>query len=64
MNFRGVIFLGIGAVLIVLVSYQWWRDVSRESSLQGCHPGIVIVGLRLGILLFILSEVCFFLAFF
>jgi heme/copper-type cytochrome/quinol oxidase subunit 3 len=58
-----VLFVFLIVVLFGLV-YQWWRDVSRESDFHGRHRGIVIHGLRWGILLFILSEVCFFLAFF
>jgi len=49
---------------VVVVSYQWWRDVSRESSFQGFHTNLVINGLRWGIALFIISEVLFFFSFF
>jgi len=57
-----LIFLGLA--LIILVIIQWWRDVSREGALQGLHTGIVELGLRWGIILFIVSEVFFFLSFF
>ena len=50
--------------LLFLVIFQWWRDIARESTLQGFHTTIVIKGLRWGIILFILSEVCFFFGFF
>lgn len=43
---------------------QWWRDVVRESSMQGYHRSVVSRGLRVGVVLFITSEVCFFFAFF
>lgn len=43
---------------------QWWRDVSREGTIQGYHRRPVVTGLRVGMVLFILSEVCFFFAFF
>lgn len=49
--------------IIILVS-QWWRDVSREGSYIGKHSYIVELGLRRGIILFIISEVFFFLSFF
>ena len=42
----------------------WWRDVIREGTYQGHHTLIVQRGLRWGMLLFIISEVCFFFAFF
>lgn len=43
---------------------QWWRDVAREATLQGRHTGVVELGLRWGIALFIVSEIFFFLSFF
>nr|UKB93168.1 cytochrome c oxidase subunit III [Lymnaea stagnalis] len=46
------------------ISYFWWRDVIRESTFQGHHGQNVAKGLKMGVSLFILSEVCFFLAFF
>jgi cytochrome c oxidase subunit 3 len=49
---------------LFLVSFQWWRDVSREGALMGFHTGIVELGLRWGMILFIVSEVFFFLSFF
>ena len=42
----------------------WWRDVVRESTYQGHHTLAVQVGLRYGMILFIVSEIMFFLAFF
>lgn len=53
-----------GLTLILLVMLQWWRDVSREGAYQGLHSGIVELGLRWGIILFIVSEIFFFLSFF
>lgn len=44
--------------------FQWWRDISREGAFQGLHSAIVELGLRWGMLLFITSEVFFFLRFF
>nr|AUI11284.1 cytochrome c oxidase subunit 3 [Calliostoma zizyphinum] len=54
----------MGVLLIVVSLLQWWRDVIRESTYQGFHTEKVVAGLRLGMVLFILSEVCFFFAFF
>jgi len=50
--------------LILIITAQWWRDVSREASLQGLHTLIVEKGLRWGIALFIVSEIIFFFSFF
>nr|ANZ03412.1 cytochrome c oxidase subunit III [Vitta usnea] len=54
----------LGLVLIALTMVQWWRDVIREGTFQGFHTGKVAKGLRWGMILFIVSEVCFFFAFF
>jgi cytochrome c oxidase subunit 3 len=54
----------VGAILTTLISFQWWRDVSRESRYQGLHTNIVSNGIKLGIILFITSEVLFFFSFF
>jgi len=51
-------------VLIFVVAFLWWRDVSREATYQGWHNLPVLRGLKTGILLFILREVIFFFRFF
>lgn len=56
--------LGNGLLLLALVIFQWWRDISAEASFQGIHAGIVELGMRWGIALFIVSEIFFFLSFF
>ena len=54
----------LGLALILLTVVQWWRDVSREATFQGKHTQKVEDGMRLGMVLFISSEVFFFVAFF
>nr|YP_010998210.1 cytochrome c oxidase subunit III [Vibrissina turrita]WEG23103.1 cytochrome c oxidase subunit III [Compsilura concinnata]WPJ85698.1 cytochrome c oxidase subunit III [Vibrissina turrita] len=54
----------LGNIIIILTIYQWWRDVTRESTYQGLHNNIVIIGLQWGMILFILSEILFFISFF
>lgn len=54
----------IGYLIIILTIYQWWRDVSREGIFQGKHTILVVKGLRWGIILFIISEIFFFISFF
>jgi len=44
--------------------YQWQWDISRKGRVQGHHRAIVELGLRWGMLLFIVSEILFFLRFF
>ena len=44
--------------------FVWWRDVIKEGATGGHHTKIVRHGLRVGMALFILSEIMFFFAFF
>nr|AVC55948.1 cytochrome coxidase subunit III [Ips sexdentatus] len=57
------LFLG-GLALTSLSSFQWWRDITREGTFQGHHTLKVVNGLRWGMILFITSEIFFFIAFF
>ncbi len=61
-NSISLIVLGLSSILLVIA--QWWRDISSEGANQGLHSRIVELGLRWGILLFIVSEVFFFVSFF
>nr|QTC08206.1 cytochrome c oxidase subunit III [Parachauliodes yanbaru] len=54
----------LGNVITLLTMYQWWRDITREGTFQGHHTLIVTTGLRWGMILFIISEVFFFISFF
>nr|YP_010926081.1 cytochrome c oxidase subunit III [Agrilus zanthoxylumi]WKF51810.1 cytochrome c oxidase subunit III [Agrilus zanthoxylumi] len=54
----------LGMMITMMIMYQWWRDISREGTLQGLHTFMVTVGLRWGMILFIISEVFFFISFF
>nr|YP_010146919.1 cytochrome c oxidase subunit III [Amorphoscelis hainana]QQP01148.1 cytochrome c oxidase subunit III [Amorphoscelis hainana] len=54
----------MGTIILILITIQWWRDVIRESTYQGCHTKEVTTGLRWGMILFIISEVFFFISFF
>jgi heme/copper-type cytochrome/quinol oxidase subunit 3 len=54
----------IGLLTVLYTLYVWFRDVVRESTFQGQHTLAVQRGLRIGMLLFILSEIMFFVAFF
>lgn len=51
-------------MLVWFIMYFWWRDVIRESTFAGYHTIRVQYGLRLGVILFIISEIMFFASFF
>ena len=54
----------LGFVSVLLVMALWWRDVIKESIVEKAHTAVVKIGLRYGMMLFITSEVMFFVAFF
>ena len=60
----GVNLFLTGLFLILFVMYVWWRDVIREATFEEQHTMVVQKGLRLGMVLFIVSEIMFFFAFF
>jgi len=53
-----------GFLVTFYVMYTWWRDVIREATFEEQHSVAVQKGLRLGMILFIVSEIMFFFAFF
>ena len=55
---------GAGALGVVYTMIGWWRDVIREAEYQGHHTRVVQISHRYGMILFIASEVMFFVAWF
>jgi len=53
--------LGLAGVLYTM--FGWWSDVISEAN-HGDHTPVVSIGLRYGMILFIVSEVMFFVAWF
>lgn len=53
-----------GFCMLLFMMFCWWRDVVREATFEGQHTLSVQTGLKIGMLLFIASEVMFFFAFF
>lgn len=61
---KGKFLFLLGLIMVLYTMYVWWRDIVRESTYHGDHTNVVQTGLRYGMLLFIVSEVMFFVAFF
>ncbi len=57
------IILLLGALIVGWTMFGWWGDIIKESR-QGDHTPVVDLGLRYGMILFIVSEVMFFVAWF
>ncbi|MDP2122758.1 MAG: cytochrome c oxidase subunit 3 [Parvibaculum sp.] len=53
----------IGFAIVFYTMFGWWRDVVREAH-KGDHTPVVQLHLRYGMILFIASEVMFFVAWF
>jgi cytochrome c oxidase subunit 3 len=53
--------VGLGGILYVMAG--WWTDIVKEAN-EGDHTPVVSLGLRYGMILFILSEIMFFVAWF
>lgn len=49
---------------ILFCLYAWWRDITREATFSGSHTIFVFKGICLGMILFIISEIFFFISFF
>ncbi|MFD1882624.1 cytochrome c oxidase subunit 3 [Paracoccus pacificus] len=74
MKTDGISFLGfipasgpwlflVGLLGVLFTMFAWWSDVVHEGEV-GDHTPVVRIGLRYGMLLFIISEVMFFAAWF
>jgi cytochrome c oxidase subunit 3 len=60
----GFLILNLGVLCVCIVMWNWWSDVITEAVWKGHHTKKVQVGLRMGVLLFIVSEAMFFFGFF
>lgn len=60
----GDFLLPFGLLFLLIGSGLWWRDVVREATYEGRHSVVVQRGIRMGMLLFIVSEIMFFVGFF
>ena len=55
---------GIGTIGVLYTMASWWGDVIREAQYKGDHTRVVQISHRYGMILFIASEVMFFVAWF
>ena len=60
---RGPMLFAVGFIGILFTMFMWWRDVVKEAH-GGDHTPVVQLHLRYGMILFIASEVMFFVAWF
>ena len=55
--------MAVGLAMVIWVMFGWWREVIKEGGI-GDHTPVVQIGLRYGMILFIASEVMFFVGWF
>ena len=55
---------GAGVIGVLYTFISWWRDVINEAEHSGYHTRVVQISHRYGMILFIASEVMFFVAWF
>jgi cytochrome c oxidase subunit 3 len=60
---RGPWLFGLGVMGVLYTMFMWWRDVIKEAH-SGDHTPVVRIHLRYGMIMFIASEVMFFVAWF
>nr|YP_009171753.1 cytochrome c oxidase subunit III [Tetragnatha nitens]AKG65085.1 cytochrome c oxidase subunit III [Tetragnatha nitens] len=62
--FKNMISFIASICCTIFIFFLWEKDVVRESTFQGNHCSRVVEGLIYGMILFIVSEIFFFLSFF
>nr|YP_010140044.1 cytochrome c oxidase subunit III [Balala fujiana]QQK57696.1 cytochrome c oxidase subunit III [Balala fujiana] len=61
---KKTMMMTISLIIIIMTMIQWWRDTIREATFQGLHTKKVEKSMKMGMILFIISEIMFFLSFF
>jgi cytochrome c oxidase subunit 3 len=60
----GPYVMGVGTLGVLYTMLSWWIDVINEAQHEGFHTRVVQISHRYGMILFIASEVMFFVAWF
>jgi cytochrome c oxidase subunit 3 len=63
MNLASPYLFFIGLLIVLYTMFSWWSDTIREAN-TGYHTRVVSMHLRYGMIMFIASEVMFFVAWF
>lgn len=64
MHSAGTWVFWLGVIGVAYTMIVWWRDVIHEAEYEGAHTPVVQLHMRYGMILFIASEVMFFVAWF
>nr|YP_011036724.1 cytochrome c oxidase subunit III [Xestocephalus limpidissimus]WRK21328.1 cytochrome c oxidase subunit III [Xestocephalus limpidissimus] len=63
-NKNNMLLMTMGMMIILLTMLQWWRDTVREATFQGMHTMKVTKSMKMGMILFITSEIMLFISMF
>ena len=63
LGIKGPTMMYVGLAAVAFTMFMWWRDVIKEAH-AGDHTPVVQLHLRYGMIMFIASEVMFFVAWF
>ena len=63
LNFASPWLFAIGTLIVLYTMFGWWADTIKEAH-EGHHTKVVSLHLRYGMIMFIASEVMFFVAWF
>nr|ALO20792.1 cytochrome c oxidase subunit 3 [Plotocnide borealis] len=63
-HYSKLLLLICGLIIIILCLIMWLKDIIREATFQGYHTKKALLGLKMGFILFIVSEILFFFSFF
>nr|DBA43798.1 TPA_asm: COX3 [Bombus supremus] len=61
---NNLLIMIINLLNMLLSMFMWFRDIIRESTFQGMHSFYIISMLKFSMILFIISELFFFISFF
>jgi len=64
MHDKGPALVILGFMAVLACMFFWWRSVIYEAVVEKAHSTIAQIGFRFGMMLFIASELMFFVAFF
>lgn len=63
-QYSKILLILIGLLITLFSMYYWFKDIINEGTILGYHSIAVQKSLKIGIILFIISEILFFFSFF
>nr|DBA43577.1 TPA_asm: COX3 [Bombus fervidus] len=61
---NNLIMMNYNLIILIMSVFMWFRDIVRESTFQGMHSMYVMKMLKFSMIMFIISELFFFISFF